>query len=39
VQKERDWEIIGKNQYLLAGPDGTFEVADVPYGFGWDATD
>lgn len=37
--KESDWELIGKNQFLIAKPDGSFEVKDCPYGFGWDAVD
>jgi glutamine amidotransferase len=37
--KESDWHLIGKNQFLLAGPDGVFEVKDCPYGSGWDARD
>lgn len=36
---ETDWELIGKNQFLLAGPNGVFEVGDAPYGLGWDAED
>ncbi|CAK3829209.1 glutamine amidotransferase DUG3 [Lecanosticta acicola] len=35
--KEEDWELIGKNQILISGPDGVFTVEDVPYGQGWDA--
>lgn len=35
--KESDWELFGKNQFLIAGPDGPFEIKDVPYGIGWDA--
>lgn len=37
--KESDWELIGRNQFLTAGPDGMFEVADCPYGYGWDGAD
>lgn len=37
--KEADWELIGKNQCVLAEPDGTFNVADVPYDKAWDAED
>jgi glutamine amidotransferase len=36
---DSDWELIGKNQFLLAGPNGAFEVGDAPYGLGWDAED
>ncbi|EGP84984.1 uncharacterized protein MYCGRDRAFT_46265 [Zymoseptoria tritici IPO323] len=36
---DSDWELIGKNQFLLAGSDGVFEVGDAPYGLGWDAED
>lgn len=35
--KESDWELIGKNQFLVAGPDGVFKVGDAPYGIAWDA--
>lgn len=35
--REEDWELIGKNQILVAGSDGVFKVEDVPYGQGWDA--
>lgn len=35
--REEDWELIGKNQILIAGPDGVFEIENVPYGQGWDA--
>lgn len=37
--KESDWEVIGKNQFLVADPTGVFEIKDVPYGFSWDAAD
>lgn len=35
--KEQDWELIGKNQFLVAQSNGPFELRDVPYGIGWDA--
>lgn len=35
--KESDWELIGKNQFLVASPGGAFEIKNVPYGIGWDA--
>lgn len=35
--KEQDWEVIGKNQFLVAQANGLFELGDVPYGTGWDA--
>lgn len=35
--KESDWELIGKNQFLVASPEGPFEIKDAPYGMGWDA--
>lgn len=37
--KENDWELIGRNQYLVSGPSGIFEVEDCPYGAGWDGLD
>lgn len=36
---ERDWELIGRNQFLVSGPDGIFEVGDCPYGTEWDGLD
>lgn len=35
--KEEDWELIGRNQLLMAGPDGVFEIRDCPYVDDWDA--
>lgn len=29
--RQQDWELIGKNQVLIAEPDGKLEVKDVPY--------
>lgn len=37
--KEEDWELIGKNQYVLAGPEGGFKIEDLVYEKGWDAED
>ena len=37
--KEKDWELIGKNQFLVAEPDGKFKVDDCPYDKAWDAED
>ncbi|KAI5364782.1 putative glutamine amidotransferase type 2 domain, nucleophile aminohydrolase [Septoria linicola] len=37
--KESDWQLIGRNQFLIAGPDGSFEVTDCPYGADWDRLD
>ncbi|EME43642.1 hypothetical protein DOTSEDRAFT_35859 [Dothistroma septosporum NZE10] len=37
--KEEDWEVIGKNQVLMADADGVFKVEDCPYYEGWDAVD
>ena len=31
-----DWELIGKNQCVLADANGRFEVQDVPYEKEWD---
>jgi glutamine amidotransferase len=28
--------LIGRNKFLLADPDGTFEINDAPYGVEWD---
>lgn len=36
--KQEDWHLVGKNQCVLAGPEG-MEVRDVPYERGWDAED
>ena len=36
--KENDWELIGKNQCVMASPDG-FEMNDIPYDKTWDAED
>ncbi|QIX02398.1 hypothetical protein AMS68_007915 [Peltaster fructicola] len=35
---EADWELIGKNQLVVAGPRG-LEVQDIPYVKDWDAVD
>ncbi|KAK4622009.1 putative glutamine amidotransferase DUG3 [Fulvia fulva] len=37
--KEEDWEVIGRNQFLIADADGVFKVEDCPYYEGWDAAD
>jgi hypothetical protein len=37
TNKVEDWELIGKNQYIIAEK-GRREVRDVPYGKDWDAT-
>nr|POE72921.1 putative glutamine amidotransferase dug3 [Quercus suber] len=37
--KSADWHLIGKNQCLLAAPDGKFEVTDVPYEKEWNVVD
>ncbi|CAK1366529.1 putative glutamine amidotransferase DUG3 [Cercospora beticola] len=36
---EQDWELIGRNQFLVSGSDGIFEVGDCPYGTEWDGLD
>lgn len=35
---KEDWELIGKNQYVIAGPGG-LTVGDVPYKAEWNAED
>ncbi|KXT04020.1 hypothetical protein AC579_5436 [Pseudocercospora musae] len=37
--KEADWELIPRNSYLAAGPDGVFEVKECPYVDDWNAED
>ena len=37
--KHQDWNLIGRNQFVLAGADGAFEVTDIPYEKAWDASD
>ena len=37
--KISDWELIGKNQSVTAGADGTIQVRDIPYEQAWDAED
>lgn len=37
--KEADWELIPRNSYLAAGPDGVFEVKECPYVEDWNAED
>ena len=37
--KKDEWKLIGKNQCVLASPDGKFEVKDIPYEKEWDAED
>lgn len=35
--KIEDWQLIGKNQYVTADADGSFEIHDIPYEKAWDA--
>jgi glutamine amidotransferase len=35
--KEEDWNVIGRNQYLMADVDGQFVVKDIPYESEWNA--
>lgn len=35
---EKDWELIGKNQYVMAGPGG-LKVGDIQYDSDWNAID
>lgn len=37
THKIEDWQLVGKNQCVLADGDGRFEVGDVPYEKEWDA--
>jgi glutamine amidotransferase len=37
--QESDWDLIGRNQFLVSGAGGTFEVGDCPYGTDWDGSD
>lgn len=37
--KESDWELIGRNQFLVSGSGGKFEVGNCPYGVEWDGLD
>ena len=37
--KTADWQLIGKNQRIMADAEGTLLVEDVPYEEGWDAVD
>ena len=37
--KTADWQLIGKNQRIMADAEGTLLVEDIPYGEGWDAVD
>ncbi|KAF7192944.1 putative glutamine amidotransferase DUG3 [Pseudocercospora fuligena] len=37
--KEADWELIPRNSFLAAGPDGVFEVKECPYVEDWNAED
>ena len=37
--REEDWELIGKNQYVLAGPEGGFKVGNLVYEKAWEAED
>ena len=37
--KGEDWELIGKNCFVVAEADGAFELRECPYEEGWDAED
>jgi glutamine amidotransferase len=37
--KSEDWELIGKNQFVVAENGGEFEVKDVPYDEKWNVVD
>ena len=37
--KESEWELIGKNQFVVVDPKGGFKIGDVPYDKAWDAED
>ena len=35
----QDWELIPKNHYVAASPEGKFDVREIAYENGWDAED
>lgn len=37
--KSADWHLIGKNQCLIAAPNGKFDLADIPCEKEWDVVD